>query len=567
MKALVIDDAMDIRLTVRALLESWGHTTDEASNARDGFALIEANDVQLVVCDWMMPGTTGPDLCRLIRAADLGHYVYFILLTARTDRADLLEGLDAGADDFLTKPLDANVLRARLHIAERILGLEQRLAEQNRELQASRNGLKRAYDSIRADLRLAARVQRQLLPRSDDCLKPVRADWVYLSAAEISGDSFNFFELDADLIGFYQLDISGHGIPSALLSASLSRSLLPTGNPDSASRANFLDPPRFLADLNEQLADPDGEVEHFATIVYGTLDKRTGEGVIALAGHPLPILVRRGGAIESLRPGGLPVGMFPHATYEAQRLALGPGDRLLLYSDGVTDCASPTGELFGDERLHAIAGAAAESSAGQLAAVLQARLRDWRGTLDFEDDISILVLERPAPTARDYLMSKTGNTPASSRGAVSPASDASGGKRSTGAAEHGIACIALSSDPAEVVHLQLRLASLCDEAGLDELTAFQWTCAIVEAVNNCIEHAYDGEAGHPISLRWELTADAVVVEIRDRGRSMPTPLPERKMNLEAQSGRGLHIIRQWTDSAVFTPHDDENVLTLTRRLV
>ncbi|MGD8207626.1 MAG: SpoIIE family protein phosphatase [Thiohalocapsa sp.] len=567
MKALVIDDAMDIRLTVRMLLESWGHTTDEASNARDGFALIEADDVQLVVCDWMMPGTSGPDLCRLIREADLGHYVYFILLTARTDRADLLEGLDAGADDFLTKPLDANVLRARLHIAERILGLEQRLAEQNRDLQASRNGLKRAYEGIRADLRLAARVQRQMLPRSDSCLMPLRADWVYLPAAEISGDSFNFFELDADLIGFYQLDVSGHGIPSALLSAGLSRSILPTGDPSGANRASFLDPTRFLADLNEQLGDPDGEVEHFATIVYGTLDKHTGEGRLALAGHPLPILVRRGGAIETLRPGGLPAGMFPQATYESQRLSLGPGDRLLLYSDGVTECRSPTGELFGDERLHAIVAAAADSSAEELAAVLEARLRDWRGTLDFEDDISILVLERPAPLARDTPMNKTGKAEAVSQDAGSPPSHDSDGMGSTSAIEHSVARIALSSDPAEVVQLQMRLTVLCDEAGLDELAAFQWTCAIVEAVNNCIEHAYDGEAGHPISLRWARNADAVVVEIRDRGRSMRAPLSEREMTLEAESGRGLHIIRQWTDSAVFTAHEDENVLTLTRRFV
>ncbi|MGD8207510.1 MAG: response regulator, partial [Thiohalocapsa sp.] len=305
MKALVIDDAVDVRLTVRMLLESWGHETDEASNARDGFALIEAADVQLVVCDWMMPGLTGPELCRLVRGADLSHYVYFILLTARADKADLLEGLRAGADDFLTKPLDANLLKARLHIAERILRLERRLAEQNRALQTSRNQLKRAYDQIQADLRAAARVQRQMLPRSDRCVLPLRAEWLFLPAAQVSGDSFSFFELGPDLIGFYHLDVSGHGIPSALLSVSLSRSMLPAGGPGSARREDFLDPARFLAGLNEQLGDPDGEVENFATVVYGTLSKRTGEARIALAGHPLPILVREGGAIECLKPGGL----------------------------------------------------------------------------------------------------------------------------------------------------------------------------------------------------------------------------------------------------------------------
>jgi sigma-B regulation protein RsbU (phosphoserine phosphatase) len=395
-RALVIDDAMDIRLTVRMLLESWGHETDEASNARDGFALIEADNVQLVVCDWMMPGMSGPELCRLVRAADLGRYVYFILLTARSDKGDLLQGLDAGADDFLTKPLDANLLRARLHIAERILDLEQRLAKQNRDLRASRNRLKHAYDQIQADLRAAARVQRQMLPHSDQCLRPFRADWVFLPAAQVSGDSFGFFELAPDLIGFYQLDVSGHGIPSALLSVSLNRSMLPSGDPSSGSREDLLDPARFLASLNAQLADPAGEVENFATVVYGTLDKRTGAASIALAGHPLPILVRQSGAIESLRPGGLPVGMFPQMTYEPQRLSLDTGDRLILHSDGVTECRNPLGDVFGDEQLRAVSAEAAGGSAADLVAVLETRLRDWRGTAEFEDDVSILVLERPA---------------------------------------------------------------------------------------------------------------------------------------------------------------------------
>ncbi|MGD8207107.1 MAG: ATP-binding protein, partial [Thiohalocapsa sp.] len=141
-----------------------------------------------------------------------------------------------------------------------------------------------------------------------------------------------------------------------------------------------------------------------------------------------------------------------------------------------------------------------------------------------------------------------------------------GAALSAGADETGTVQIVIDSDPADVMRLQAQLSILCDQAGLDELVAFQWTCAIVEAVNNCIEHAYGGEAGRPVSLRWERSADAIVVEIRDQGRPTPTPLPEREMALDAESGRGWHIIRQWTDSAVLTTRGDENVLTLTRRL-
>ena len=395
MKTLIIDDAPDMRTLLQVLLKRWGYEVEEADEGIDGFARIRETDIRIVVCDWMMPGMSGPDLCRAVRAADLGHYVYIILLTGKSDKADLLEGLSAGADDFLSKPVDARVLQARLRVGERILALEQRLAEQNQELLDSRNRLQHAYGQIQADLAAAARVQLQMLPTSDLAVFPFRAAWLFLPAAQVSGDGFNFFELTPELIGFYQLDVSGHGISSALLSASLSRALTPGGGGGVGSRPDFLAPDRLLTNLNRQMSDPDKETENFATVAYGTLNRRTGEGAIALAGHPLPILLRADGAIEHLSPDGLPVGMFPEAAYRAQRFRLAPGDRLILYSDGVTECRNPTGALFGDEQFEAVAAAAGSLSSKALTTLLAERLGEWQGQSHFEDDISVLVLERP----------------------------------------------------------------------------------------------------------------------------------------------------------------------------
>ena len=126
----------------------------------------------------------------------------------------------------------------------------------------------------------------------------------------------------------------------------------------------------------------------------------------------------------------------------------------------------------------------------------------------------------------------------------------------------------LHSDPAEVVALQTLLLAWCGEAGVDELAAFQLTCAVVEAVNNCIEHAYQGEPGHPIALGWLRGAEGVEVEIRDRGRPMAdppaasAPVPET----DADSGRGWPIIQAWTDRVRYRREGEENVLTLTRHL-
>jgi sigma-B regulation protein RsbU (phosphoserine phosphatase) len=349
----------------------------------------------------MMPGMSGPELCRAVRSATFGRYVYMILLTSRSERTDLVVGLNAGADDFLGKPLDAKVLRARLQVAERILSLEERLAEQNRELRMSRNRLERAYDQIQGDLAAAARVQRQMLPSSDRAVIPFHAEWLFLPAAQVSGDGFNFFDLGEGSVGFYHLDVSGHGIPAALLSASLNRSLVPGGGPGVAAHTDFLEPARLLSDLNRQLVEPDGEIENYATVAYGVLDKRSGEAEIALAGHPRPMVFRRHGVTEYVEPGGLPVGMFAEVVYEAQRLRLDPGDKLILYSDGVTECQNPNGEEFGDTQLRLVTESTERTDGCRLTDALEARLRQWRGDRDFEDDISVLVLERPTTGVRE----------------------------------------------------------------------------------------------------------------------------------------------------------------------
>ena len=398
LKVLVIDDALDLRVYVRALLRKWGFEAVLASNGADGLERLRAGDIRLVICDWMMDGMSGPEVCAAIRREDFSHYVYIMLLTGRTEDTDLVYGLDAGADDFVGKPFDAQVLRARLQVGVRILGLEERLAEQNRRLKQSHDALDRAYGQIQNDLAAAARIQRESLPVSDASITPLRAGWLFLPAAKISGDSFHFFPVSADEIGFYHLDVAGHGIPAALLSTSLSRSLVPhAGAAESAAGTGaYLDPAAFLAKLNAELCSPDGEVTSYATVVYGVLDPHTGDGRIALAGHPQPLVLRRDGSAEFLPKGGLPVGMFDSAEYVAKAFHLGPGDRLITYSDGITDCYDAAGRAFNIDHLCALLAEHRHLGSADLAELLRSAVLTWRGDAELEDDVSLLILERPA---------------------------------------------------------------------------------------------------------------------------------------------------------------------------
>lgn len=137
MRILIADDDTAIRLLLKRVLTARGHEVVEAEDGERALARVEQEGLPIVITDWMMPGLSGPDLCRALRAAEArrvarGHgrrYTYVLLLTAREGRASYLEGMEAGADDFLSKPLDLDLLVARLRVAERVLGLEREVDE------------------------------------------------------------------------------------------------------------------------------------------------------------------------------------------------------------------------------------------------------------------------------------------------------------------------------------------------------------------------------------------------------------------------------------------------------
>ena len=138
MRILVVDDDGPSRAILARQLERLGHAVVVAEDGEAAWrAFTDAPDIECVVTDWTMPGLSGPDLCRRIRAGTVRPWSYLLLLTSREAKSDLVEGLLAGADEFMTKPHDVEVLRARLHGAERVLTLEQRLRERVHDLEAA----------------------------------------------------------------------------------------------------------------------------------------------------------------------------------------------------------------------------------------------------------------------------------------------------------------------------------------------------------------------------------------------------------------------------------------------
>ncbi|WP_020583551.1 PP2C family protein-serine/threonine phosphatase [Endozoicomonas elysicola] len=386
MDILIVEDARDQRMMLAVVLKKQGHRVFEASDGYEALNIIESHpNIRIVISDWMMPNMDGIALCEAIRKSHIGYYVYFMLLTGKSDRQAMVEGINRGADDFINKPIDFDELSARLNAGIRII-----------ELKAA---LENKIDTIEKDLESAAETQARLLSEPAK-IQHVDFNWYFKPSRFLGGDMFGYQALDGETLSFYQLDVAGHGIPSALFSFSLNNILREDGS-NSLVKESFNEPPFYrvkspdevLVSLNEQFqAKPEAML--YFTIAYGIINSRTGSVTVSQAGHPSPLWLKsHSKTVEKISSGGVPIGMMPGMTYENVTIQLQPGDRLFLYSDGVTECENSTGEMFGEARLESLLENTFDNSIEGIISLVDQGIHSWTEADVFEDDVNYLVLE------------------------------------------------------------------------------------------------------------------------------------------------------------------------------
>jgi sigma-B regulation protein RsbU (phosphoserine phosphatase) len=265
----------------------------------------------------------------------------------------------------------------------------------------SNEKLKHAYSVISKDLEAAAKIQKGLLPETATTISGFKFDWLFCPSSFVAGDIFNFFRLSEDYVGFYLLDVSGHGTPAAMLSVTLSRILSPTAQQNSPLKRFVPDPPHYevaaprevVADLNKRFQNENESFQYF-TMIYGIAGTGMDRITITQAGHPSPIIIPSTGSGRLIGEGGFPVGMLPDLEYEDQEFDFSVGDRLFFYSDGITECTNENMEMFSEERLISFLEEARDIPMRELMERLEKTLYKWRGSNEFEDDVSILGIER-----------------------------------------------------------------------------------------------------------------------------------------------------------------------------
>lgn len=356
---LLVDHSRAQRRTLAVQLIRAGYHVIEAENSDEAMAICIAKRPDIVIADWIIPGQSGLEFCRKFREMQSDKYGYFILLTSRNDKKDIAEGLRAGADEFLTKPVSGAELLARLSASERILRMEQSLRNANAQLKQTLDQLRETQAAIDRDLREAQRLQQGLVRESHGSFGDFDLSLLMRPAGHIGGDLVGFFPINARRVGLFALDVAGHGVASALLSARLAALLSGATDHNIALRITDLGlydarpPVEILHELNA-LMITELRTDSYFTMVYADLDFLCGQVRLVQAGHPHPMLQRAGGQIERVGRGGLPVGVFAGAEYEEVVLTLQPGDRLFIASDGLTEAEDKNGKALGEDGLEVI---------------------------------------------------------------------------------------------------------------------------------------------------------------------------------------------------------------------
>lgn len=380
---LIIDDDPITRMVLRKTLLGQGYKVIEAQTGEDGITQAKEFCPALIICDWQMPGISGLEVCRQIKADPLLSATFFILLTARTAVADRVEGLDTGADEFLSKPIELSELRARVKAGLRIYQSAQDLQKLAQDLQTQKQALE-------TELAEAADFVRSLLPQPIN--GTITTNYRFLPSKQLGGDCFDYYWLDPDSLVIYLLDVSGHGLGAALPSVIVHNTL----RSQSLSSVNFYHPEQVLKALND-LFQMERQNECYFTVWYGVYNQQTRQLTYASAGHPPAILISNAtvptSEVKQLKTWGIPIGMLPEATYTSKSCKIEDNSTLYIFSDGIYEIKQPDGKFWTlDGFINLLIKHNATVSAESLDQLLE-QVQVISGSNLFEDDCSLLQVQ------------------------------------------------------------------------------------------------------------------------------------------------------------------------------
>ena len=322
-RVLVCDDQADVLEALRLLLkgQGWQAVAVDSPEALMREVRSQAFDLILVDLNYTRDTTSGQEGMDLLATLEAeGNHVPVMVMTAWSSFDLAVEAMRRGACDFIQKPWDN----------DRLLAAIRKQAESERRR--------------KSELEIAASVQQKLFPRNHRLLRTLEYAGQCIAAREVGGDYYDFLDTGNHTLGFVLADVSGKGVPAALLMANLQATFR------NQAPGALLRPADTLKAVNRHFFESTN-AERFATLFFGVYDDRTHKLRYVNCGHVAPFLLRAGGRIEQLPPTATLLGAFRNWTCTETVVELRANDVLVLYSDGVTEAGIDHGEEFGDERL------------------------------------------------------------------------------------------------------------------------------------------------------------------------------------------------------------------------
>lgn len=414
-------------------------------------------------------------------------------------------------------------------LAESFINMERTLQRYLKDLEETTATKER----IESELKIAHDIQMSMVPKTFPPFPDRTEVDIYATlvpAREVGGDFYDFFFIDDHRLCFAIGDVSGKGVPASLFMALTKTMFRATGGRQNATAETI------ISRLNGEICR-DNESCMFVTVFCGVLDVRSGQVEYSNAGHNLPYVLSNGVVTAVPKTGGMALGVTESVDFHAGRLLLKPGDRLVLYTDGVTEAMDKDDQLFSESRMEeTLQGVNGQSSEEVIKRVVK-DVHHFSAGAPQSDDITLLVLGYTGPKE---------------------------------AHERSLFAL-LRNDLAELQRLNQLVSDFAESHGLPSELVFRLTLVLEEIITNVISYGYEDEMEHEISVRLSWEDPDMKIEVEDDGRpfnpleapppDMVKPLAERPVG-----GLGIHLVREMMDKLEYRRENDKNLLVLKTRV-
>lgn len=379
-RILVADDDATSRKLLSRILTRAGFECTEAPDGIEALKLLHADPPSLLLLDYDMPGMDGAEVLKQLRKDGnaIIAQIPAIMLTGHGGEESEVLCLEAGADDFVTKPINDAVLRARIDTHLRLRSMRSQLQKQNDELEAWRHNLER-------DLEAARLTQQSLIPQKPPVLPGWEIAACYQPVIQVGGDIYGWLRMADSRTLFWIADATGHGASAALITT-LAKLLFHHGTAENSQ------PAAIMEAVNNDFRSIFG-ARSFMTAMCVALDGATGRASVVGAGHPPLLVARAGGRTESIPSSAPPLGLLERTEFVEADVQLEPGDAFFLYTDGIYGSGHEENPRLSSKRLAEMLQPLAENAQALLDRVLEQAAINDNGKVP-PDDVAAIAVRR-----------------------------------------------------------------------------------------------------------------------------------------------------------------------------